>query len=200
MAHLNDDDAKYFAERMEKIREMERELDREDAERVASASSSSGKGESFRFFLVVFGLLSLGIGALGVSVTLSRLAGGDMADAQRRGKATVSYCVKDGPVTNKGFGYWETCTAKVVWDGGVSDRLTVGAVFTSADIGKTIEVGDLGIYRGDQQMARADVAARPWLKWIGYGIAAVGGVPGLLGVLMLSSLGWGRGGRRGTAC
>jgi hypothetical protein len=87
-----------------------------------------------------------------------------------------------------GFGYWDSCTATIVWDDGASDRVTVGAVFTSADIGTDVRVGDLGNYRTDKELARAGAAHRPWLAWIGYAAGFLGVLPALVGVLIVREL------------
>ncbi len=121
-------------------------------------------------------------------MTLTRLAGDDIADATRTGQAQVTACRQHGPVSNKGFGYWDSCTATITWDGGDVDRVNVGAVFTSADVGDTVRVGDLGTYRTSQKLVRADASPRPWLAWIGYAVGFVALVPGLVGVLIVREL------------
>ncbi|MGI5213085.1 DUF6346 domain-containing protein [Plantactinospora sp. CA-290183] len=179
-----------IARRLAEIREQERELDRQDAERDAAARDPAAAvvrrtGGALRSFLFLAGVLVLAASLLGVAVTLNRLAGYDMADARREGQATVSSCVPHGPITNRGFGYWESCEVEVTWAGGGVEHLTVGAVFTSADIGATIRVGDLGNYRSSRKLARADVPDRPWLSWLGYAAGALAIPPGFVGVLLL---------------
>lgn len=123
-----------------------------------------------------------------MAVTLSRLAGDDFTDAQRRGRAEVTSCRRHGPVSNMGFGYWDSCTATITWDDGSTDRSTYGPVFTTADIGTQVRVGDLGDYRTSKILARDDALYRPWLAWIGYAIGIVALAPGLIGVLLVREL------------
>jgi hypothetical protein len=62
------------------------------------------------------------------------------------------------------------------------------SVFTSADIGADVRVGDLGEYRTSKKLAREDTAQRPWLIWIGFVVGFLGVVPGLLAVLIVREL------------
>ncbi len=142
---------------------------------------------------------------IGAAVTLDRLAGRDIAAAEHTGEATVESCVRHGPITHRGFGYWDRCTAAVLWDDapvtdpdlrdayGQFGRVTVDAVFSSADIGRTVRVGDLEhyrtarelAYRTGEYLARADVTPRPWLAWIGYGLGVTAVAPGLVAIFLL---------------
>ncbi|BFU47662.1 DUF6346 domain-containing protein [Krasilnikovia sp. MM14-A1004] len=146
------------------------------------------KGGALRFAVFLIVVLGLATGLLGVAVTLSRLAGDDIADARRLGSATVKFCERSGPVTNKGFGYWDSCTVTVSWEGGDVERLTVGAVFTLDDVGRQVRVGDLGNHRTSRQLVRADAPYRPWLRWIGYAVGIVAFVPTLVGTLIVQEL------------
>ncbi|AVT33977.1 MULTISPECIES: DUF6346 domain-containing protein [unclassified Plantactinospora] len=179
-----------IAKRLAEIKEQERELDRKEAERNADVPALGAqvvqrKAGFLSSLLFTLGVLALAAGLLGVGVTLGRMSANDMADADREGEATVSSCVERGPVTNRGFGYWESCQVKVVWEGTEIEGMTIGVVFNSADIGKTVRVGDLGYNRSSRQLARADVAPRPWLEWIGYGFGALAMLPTLVGVLLM---------------
>lgn len=180
-----------YARRLAEIRAQEAALDAEaaaakadddgDAHRVVRERSRGGK---LRSALVLLAAFVVGMALIGVAVTLSRLAGRDMGDTVRTGQATVSSCQRHGPITTKGYGYWESCEASIKWDDGQEVRDTVSAVFTSADVGRTVEVGDAGRYRQSQELARADTEERPWLRWIGYLVGAIGAVPlVLLGIL-----------------
>lgn len=152
--------------------------------------------------LLVLGSLVLAAGLILTGNTMQRLAGQDMVDAQVEGQAMVSSCVRRGPITpGQGFGYWETCTATIIWDGYGQQRLTVDAVFTSADIGTSVRVGDVNDDPRDRKLARADAAARPWLTWIGYVLFGIAAVPILLVGLFLGLYSWAllAGKNRGTA-
>ncbi|GAB3967084.1 DUF6346 domain-containing protein [Plantactinospora veratri] len=180
-----------LARRLAEIREQERELDRKDAARDAEAADLGTavvrrrEGNPIRSFLFLTGVLVLAAGLLGLAVTMSRLAGEDMADARREGQATVGRCVEHGPISNRGFGYWEACEVDITWDDGQLEEMTAGAIFDSSDTGSTVRVGDLGRDRSTRVLARADAEARPWLLWIGYGIGALAVLPGLVGILLL---------------
>jgi hypothetical protein len=155
--------------------------DREATERPAERRGG-GALRSAAFLIVVVGAAA---GLLGLAVTFARLAGKDFGDANRQGRAQVTSCVDHGPVSNKGFGFWQSCTATISWDDGDADRVTAGAVFRSSDIGTDVRVGDLGRYRTSNELARADTPHRPWLTWIGY---IVGFVPALIAILILREL------------
>ncbi|MEU7905929.1 DUF6346 domain-containing protein [Actinoplanes sp. NPDC049118] len=122
------------------------------------------------------------------SITFIRMAGRDYADAERTGRAVVDACDRHGPITNKGFGYWERCTVTITWDDGTVNRLNADAVFTSADVGAEIRVGDLGAYRTGKTLAREDTPSRPWLTWIGFAVGFIGVIPGLIAVLITREL------------
>jgi hypothetical protein len=197
-----------IARRLSEIREQEAALDREATERQADATDpgtamadpgtamadpgtavadrrNGGALRSTAFFIVV---VAAAAGLLGLAVTFTRLAGKDFGDAHREGRAQVTSCVGHGPVSNKGFGYWESCTATITWDDGGVDRTTVGAVFRSSDIGTEVRVGDLGNYRTSRDLVRAGAPHRPWLSWIGYLVGIVAFVPVLIATLIMRGL------------
>lgn len=173
---------------------LEAELDREDAEREAAATDpgaavvSRHAGNAVRSAAFLVGIVLLAAVLIGTSITLIRLAGGDYADAHRTGRAAVDACTRHGPVSNRGFGYWQRCTAAITWDDGTTTRLTADAVFTSADIGVEVRVGDLGEYRTSKELAREDTPSRPWLTWIGFVVGFLGVVPGLIAVIIIREL------------
>jgi Family of unknown function (DUF6346) len=183
-----------IAKRLAEIRTQEQQLDREPVDRERSgadlgaqvvAPREGSAGRSAVFLLCVVVLTAV---LLGAAVTFDRLSGKNIADAKRTGRAAVTSCVKHGPVTNHGFGYWERCLATITWDDGLTNRVTVDVVFTSADIGRHVRVGDLGNYGSGKQLARADVTPRPWLAWIGYAAGILAIVPGIIVVLLLREL------------
>lgn len=183
-----------IAKRLAKVRAELAELDHEAATKADAEPQviARREGKSLRSALwsAVFfvGLVVLAAGLMGVAVTLSRFAGEDFGDAQRTGQATVTRCAKHGPITNRGFGHWERCDARIRWDDGEVSDHTVDRVFTSADIGKQVRVGDIGNYRQSKDLARADSPHRPWLRWIGYVVGAVALVPTLVVVLLLREM------------
>ena len=183
-----------IAKRLAEIQEQDAELRRESAERRAEAADPGipvvdrRQGGALRSggFLICVVLLAAGM--LGVAVTFTRLAGKDIADAKRTGQAAVTSCDQRGPISNLGFGYWDSCVATITWDDGEVSRVTVGAVFTRADVGNTVKVGDLGKYRTSNQLARADPAPRPWLAWIGYLVGILAFLPAIIAIFLIREL------------
>jgi hypothetical protein len=137
-------------------------------------------------FLIL--IIVVAAGLFGLAVTLSRLAGEDFGDAQPQGKAQVTSCVRHGPISTMGFGYWDACTASITWDDGATDRITVSAVLKSSDIGTDVQVGDVGNYHTTKEIVRADSTHRPWLRWIGYVVCAIAFVPTLVATLTVREL------------
>ena len=181
-----------IARRRAEIAEEQATLDREDAQRHAAENDAAPavvdrrqSGNALRSTLFLIILFVVAAGLLGLAVTLSRLAGQDFGDASRQGQAQVTSCRKHGPISNEGFGYWESCTATITWDDGATDRIIVNDVFTSSDIGTQVRVGDLGNYRTSKELARADATHRPWLAWIGYAAGAIAFIPGLVLILIV---------------
>jgi hypothetical protein len=167
-----------IARRLSEIREQEAALDRDATERqddgteVVDRRKGGGALRSAAFLILI---VAAAAGLLGLAVTFTRLAGNDFGDADREGRAQVTSCVDNGPVSNKGFGYWQSCTATITWDDGSTDRTIVGAVFRSSDIGSDVRV-------------RADAPYRPWLSWIGYLVGIVAFVPTLIATLIMREL------------
>ncbi|GAB2568689.1 hypothetical protein Aab01nite_44530 [Paractinoplanes abujensis] len=176
-----------ITDRLAQIRAREAELDAEEARAAAAPPPvvERREGSTLRSALFMIVTVVIALALTGSAVTLSRLAGRSMDDTTRTGKATVLSCVQHGPISTKGFGYWDACTASFDWNDGQQTRMTVSAVFTSDDIGKVIEVGDAGRYRQSQQLARADDDYRPWLRWIGYGLGFLALVPVFLIVMIV---------------
>lgn len=182
-----------MAKRAAERQALEAELDREDAERRAATDPAAAvvdrhEGGAVRSAVFLIGIVLLTAALIGTSVTLNRIAGRDYADAVRTGHAAVDACTTHGPITNRGFGYWERCTVTITWDDGIVTRLNTDAVFTSADIGADIRVGDLGQYRSSKKLAREDTAPRPWLTWIGFVVGFLALIPGLIAVLIIREL------------
>ena len=182
--------ARYRAENKAKMEALDRSEAELEAERDRRKSEvvRQRDGSPFRDFVFLVGVIVGTVVLIGLSVTLTRLAGKDFGDAQQAGQASVAACAEHGPVTTRGFGYWDQCTVTVVWDDGDSEELTVGGLFRSSDIGTPVRVGDMGRHRTQTVLSRADVPERPWLRWLGYALGAVGAVPILLMSLMLGAM------------
>jgi len=183
-----------IAKRRAEIAEEQAALEREDTQRRAADDDPSAavvdrrNGGAVRSTVFLVLVIVVAAGLFGVAVTLTRLAGKDFGDAQRQGRAQVTSCVQHGPVSNKGFGYWDRCTATITWDDGATDRVTVSAVFKTSDVGTEVRVGDLGNYRSSKEIARADASHRPWLAWMGYAVGVIAFVPALVAILILREL------------
>lgn len=183
-----------IAKRRAEIAEQVAEFDRQDAEQQAEREPldrvvvQRRQGGAVRAMAFLIGIVVLAGALFGIAVTLSRLAGDDIGDARRLGTARVTRCVETGPVTNKGFGYWDSCTATVSWDDGDVDRLNIGVVFTSADIGHDVRVGELSKHRAKQRLARVDAEYRPWLRGVGIAVGLVGLPPAIFAVLLVQQL------------
>jgi hypothetical protein len=183
-----------IAKRLAEIQQQDEALRRESAERRAAAPDPGAgvvarqPGGAMRSAGFLISVVLLAAGMLGVAVTFTRLAGKDIADAKRTGQAAVTSCDQRGPVSNRGFGYWDSCVATITWDDGQVSRATVGGVFTKADVGNTVRVGDLGRYRTGDQLARADLTPRPWLAWLGYLIAVLAFLPAIIAIFLIREL------------
>jgi hypothetical protein len=183
-----------IAKRRAEIAAQLAEFDRQEVEREAEVESpvdvvvQRRRGGAVRAAAFLICIIVLAGGLFGLAVTLSRLAGDDIGDARRLGTARVTRCVEAGPVSNKGFGYWDSCTATVTWDDGGADRLTIGVVFTSTDVDKDVRVGDLGNHRAKPKLARVDAESRPWLRWLGVAVGLVGLPPAIFAALIVQQL------------
>lgn len=183
-----------IAKRLAEIGEQDEQLRRESAERRAEAADPGAQvvarrqGSPLRSAGFLICVVLLAAGMLGVAVTFTRLAGKDFADAERIGQAAVTSCDQRGPISNRGFGYWDDCVATITWDDGQVSRTTVGAVFTRADVGQTVRVGDLGKYRTSDQLAREDASPLPWLAWIGYLVAVLAFLPAIIAIFLIREL------------
>ncbi len=182
------------AKRLAELREQLEELDREDERRASEIAERKARDREepilrrarrpLTSFLFLVGVLVVVAILAGVAVTLNRLAGDGMGDAPRLGQAMVNSCDRHGPITTRGFGYWDSCQVTITWADGEVERSTVDEVFKSADIGTTIRVGDPDDTNrhNRETLSRADMDPRPWLRWTSYGV-------GVLAVLPLFVLG-----------
>jgi hypothetical protein len=174
----------------------EAELEREEADHGATASGNEPAGDGrprgnpLRDVAFLTGIIVLSLLLIGVSTTLTGMAGRDFGDAERTGSAAVGSCDRRGPVTSRGFGYRDRCTVTVRWDDGTTTRLTDDGTFTSADIGRQVRVGYLGTRKYALELAREDTPYRPWFTWIGVLIGLTAAVPGILAIMILHA--WAR--------
>jgi hypothetical protein len=96
------------------------------------------------------------------AMTVGQFTGQDIDEAKRLGRATVVSCERHGPV-GEGLGYWDECSADVVWDGGQRETLTIDkrGFFQAKEIGTTVTIGDFGYYKGGRSFARKELPSRP---------------------------------------
>jgi hypothetical protein len=192
---LDDQTAKRIAEIRQELAAQEQELDRhlEQHEREAAERAIRDRdtpalrraGRGIRSFLVVLGILVLAVGLTGLAVTLNRMSPDDVSGAEREGQATVRSCRGHGPISFRGFGYWQSCDVQLVWEDGQVESEFVDEVFSSSDIGTAVRVGDLGRHRTHRVVARADAVSRPWLDWLSYGVGALALIPTFVAVMIL---------------
>ncbi|MBO3737895.1 DUF6346 domain-containing protein [Actinoplanes flavus] len=173
---------------------MEAEAERELAEWEAADSDPATtvvdrrKGGALRTTALLTGIVLVSLMLVGTGITFVRLAGRDFGDAERVGWATVGSCTEHGPITNQGFGYWDSCRVTIRWDDGTATRLINDGDFTATDVGRQVRVGYLGTEKYRVKLAREDTPARPWLTWIGVAVGIIGGLPLLIIGIMISLL------------
>ncbi|MBG0563018.1 DUF6346 domain-containing protein [Actinoplanes aureus] len=166
--------------------------EREEQERLAASAANDAvehrTSGALRSTVFMLGLILITGTLIMLAITFSRLSGRDFSEAERTGQAEVASCEQRGPVSTKGFGRWQSCTASVFWDDGDNEYVYGTEMFTSADIGTPVRVGEVGRHRTEPVLARADAGERPWLRWIGYLVLIIAIPPGLLTTLLLSAM------------
>ena len=107
---------------------------------------------------VVFGL---------TAATIGRFTGADFDDADRRGTATVEQCERRGPVTWKGFGYFDQCTVDITWSDGAGPRVVIDepGFMKGEKPGDTFEIGQTSGSRGGVSYSRPELPDRDWVTW-----------------------------------
>ena len=151
--------AKYRA-RIDAIKsQIERDQAEADAAALnAAAASAVGehKGGRLRSLAVLAGVVLLSLSFLGAGITLINMSGHDFDDAPTAGWATVRHCDERGPVTNRGFGYWDRCWVKVRWDDGRTYTVLVKGMFEVDHVGQEVRISYLGGHADDMNLARDD--------------------------------------------
>lgn len=99
------------------------------------------------------------------SFTVDTITNGDqlLEDKLRTGVAQATECVRYGPVSRSGFGYWYECRAEVTWRDGT--RLAVstrGSILTPEDVGRPVQVRETGGGRPGNELHRVDDPPRIW--------------------------------------
>jgi hypothetical protein len=102
------------------------------------------------------GLLAIAVGGLtlATATSVAELAHRERTEAAeliRTGVATVSACSRQGPVSARGFGLWDTCQVAVTWsDGSVEVRETRHDFFRTSEVGQRIPVGEIRVMSPDR--------------------------------------------------
>src|SRR5689334_9910698 len=91
------------------------------------------------------------------SRTVNRFTSADFDDADRRGVATVKSCERRGPITLKGFGYYDRCTVDLVWSDGEGPTIVLDkpGFMRGEKPGDTFEIGRNAGTRGSVEIGRA---------------------------------------------
>lgn len=115
------------------------------------------------------------------AMTIGRFTGYDFADARRTGTATIEQCDRRGPVSLKGFGYWQQCTVTVAWNGGPASRVLIDkpGFFNGEKPGDTFQIGEHTGSRGSIGYSRPELPDRGWVTAIGIGLWIIGLLPAL---------------------
>jgi hypothetical protein len=164
------DDSQRRAERRRRMDELlaeaEENVTRTRAEKnkpapVVDESRSSFWGGT----LLVLILLAVGAVFLMLSLTVGRFTGADYNDAARHGTATVETCERHGPISRKGFGYYEVCTVDITWDDGAGPRVLINdpGFFKGEKPGDKIQIGQNQGTRGAVSYSRPEVPDRGWI-------------------------------------
>ena len=105
---------------------------------------------------VIFGL---------TAATIGRFTGADFNDADRRGTATVEQCQRRGPITWKGFGYFQQCTVDIEWTDGAGPRVLIDepGFIKGEQPGDTFQIGQNSGSRGSIGYSRPELPARGWV-------------------------------------
>ncbi|MEV6850117.1 DUF6346 domain-containing protein [Actinoplanes sp. NPDC051411] len=167
----------------ELLAEAETNVRRTRADRNAPqdpATSGDGRrGTWWGSLLGVLILLAISAVLLGTAETVARFSRPDYNDARDHGTATVEQCQRRGPITIKGFGYYNRCTVKVTWDGGLKSRIDLDkpGFLPGAKPGDTFKIGENQGSRGSVGYSRPDLPSRGWVAWMAGLIALVGILP-----------------------
>ncbi|WP_412742080.1 DUF6346 domain-containing protein [Krasilnikovia sp. MM14-A1004] len=135
-----------------------------------------------RGWLIVLGMVVFGFVFGELALTVQGWSGPDFSDARRVGKATVVSCERRGPI-GWGIGYWDQCTADVVWDGGFSGRYAIDRrnFFHADEVGTTVTIGEgAGSRGGGVVFSRPELPHRPAVVALGWGLAVIASIPILL--------------------
>ena len=175
----DEDRAAYRRRRMaELLAEAEENVTRT---RAAREQPPTETGSWWNTALGVVVLLVFSFVVTAAAMTIGRFTGFDFADARRTGTATVERCDRRGPVSFKGFGYWQQCTVSIAWNGGPASRVLIDkpGFFTNQKPGDTFQIGEHTGSRGSVGYARPELPDRGWVTAIGLVLWFIGFLPAL---------------------
>lgn len=141
----------------------------------------SRRGHWYTDLLAVMILLVVSWLLISAALTLARFTGNSLADAHRRGTATIERCERRGPVTLlHGFGFYDQCTVSIAWSSGYPTRVVIAkpGFFRGDRPGDTFEIGENTGSRGRIGYSRAALPERTW-------ITVIAGVLDVIGALIL---------------
>lgn len=155
------------------------------ARNTPDSGAGKRRGTFFGSLLGVVILLLLAFVLLATAMTLGRFTGADFTEATRRGTATVEQCQRRGPISLNGFGFYDRCTVRIAWEGGLSSRVVIDdpGFIKGEKPGETFQIGQNPGSRGSTSYSRPELPDRGWLGWIGALVGFLGVLP-LLGVFV----------------
>jgi hypothetical protein len=118
------------------------------------------------------------------AMTVGRFSGADFKEANRTGTATVEQCERHGPITLKGFGYYDRCTVKIAWGGGLTGRYEISepGFIQGEKPGDFFEIGENSGTRGSTSFSRPEYPNRGWVGWLAVILGVLALIPGATGL------------------
>jgi hypothetical protein len=179
MAH----DDEWWARQMERRARLRQRMqeDHDQRERGMPSPVRRIHGGRLRRILIMLATVLVLFVCGELAFTLGRFSGNDINDAKRLGRATVRSCERHGPI-GYGFGYWDECTAEIVWNDGRKEIVAIDkpGFFKASEIGSTVVIGDAGRYRNGRTFSRSELPARPLVDVVATVLALIAGLPLIL--------------------
>jgi hypothetical protein len=162
------DDEKRPTERRRQMDEMLRQAEADVARSRAAKQRpvvDQRLGTAWGSALGVAILLALAAVFIMGTLTVSRFTGADFDDASRQGTATVKSCERRGPMTTKGFGYYDRCTVDIAWNDGQNLSVTIDkpGFIRGEKPGDTFEIGRNTGTRGSVSYSRPELQPQGWV-------------------------------------
>ncbi|GAA2464918.1 DUF6346 domain-containing protein [Winogradskya humida] len=171
-------------DRIRQIQEELAELQRRNDEEFSAPAPAVVRGRIRGWPFV--GLMLIGIFVFGeLSLTVQGYTNPDFRDRDLTGQATVVSCERHGPI-GYGIGYWDRCTADIVWDGGFAERKTFTRrnFLGDDEVGRTVTIGrGSGFKGGGYTYSRPELPNRPLVTAAGVVLALPAVIPALLLIL-----------------